>query len=92
MRRRKIFLPILELSHEQRNKEIRIRGLIPRYASGSIFHVQGFTKELESELRDFPRGLHDDIIDALSYQLQVADSPNISVGSSARVFLPMDDW
>lgn len=92
MRRRNTFLPILELSHEQKNKEIRIRGLIPRYASGSIFHVEGFSKELEEEERNFPRGLHDDILDALAYQLQVADAPNLAVGASAQIFLPVSDW
>lgn len=91
-RKRGVFLPIIELSHEQIKKEVRIRGLIPRYASGSIFHVKGQTDEMERELMDFPKGLHDDIIDALSYQLQVADSPSIAAGSIASVFLPVGDW
>ena len=34
------FLPIVELKHNQTAKEIRIRGLIPRYAAGSIRHLK----------------------------------------------------
>lgn len=90
-RKRGTFLPIFDVSHERKEKDIRIRGLIPRYASGSVFHIQGGTKELESELRDFPRGLTDDMVDALAMQLQVADNPNVAIGASLQVFLPNMD-
>lgn len=72
-RKRNTFLPIVELSHNQSAKEIRIRGLIPRYASGSVFHVEGSCKDLEEQMRSFPVGVHDDVIDAVAYQLQIAD-------------------
>lgn len=72
MRRRNTFLPIVELQHNQTQKETRIRGLIPRYESGSIFHIEGETKELEDELLRFPKAVHDDVMDALAYQLQIA--------------------
>lgn len=62
--RRNIFLPIVELSHNQTQKEIRIRGLIPRYAAGSVFHIEGQTKDLEEEMYQFPMGLKDDVLDA----------------------------
>jgi phage terminase large subunit-like protein len=71
MRKRGKFLPIVELEHKQQQKEIRIRGLIPRYASGSIFHIE--CKDLDEELITFPRGLNDDIADACAYQLQVSE-------------------
>lgn len=77
-RRRNIFLPIVELLHNQVGKEIRIRGLIPRYAAHSIFHVEGHTKDLEEEQFNFPNGMHDDVLDATAYQLQIADSPSYS--------------
>lgn len=77
-RKRNMFLPIVELKHNQVNKEIRIRGLIPRYASGSVFHVDGMCKELEEQMTTFPVGVHDDVLDAVAYQLQVADAPNVS--------------
>lgn len=46
-------------------KAMRIRGLIPFYANGQILHAQGLS-DLEGQLLEFPRGIHDDIIDALS--------------------------
>jgi len=75
MRKRNIFLPIVELQHHQTQKEIRIRGLIPRYESGSIFHIENECNDLEDELLSFPVGLNDDIIDAEAYQSQIAESP-----------------
>lgn len=72
-RKRGRFLPIVELKHNQTAKEIRIRSLIPRYAAGSIRHVQGQCAALELELAQFPNGLHDDCADAVAYQLQIAE-------------------
>ena len=72
-RRRGRYLPIVELKHNQTAKEIRIRGLIPRYAAGSIRHIKGQCSQLELELSQFPNGLNDDIADSLAYQLQIAD-------------------
>lgn len=73
MRRRNIYLPIVELK-ASRSKEERIEGLIPRYANGSIYHLTQcpYREELEEELMRFPRGKHDDVIDALAYGLQIA--------------------
>jgi hypothetical protein len=75
MRKRKTFLPIIELPHKGINKEIRIRGLIPRYASGSVFHITGYCDDLEEEQFTFPKGLTDDVLDAEAYQLQLAEQP-----------------
>ncbi len=47
-------------------KAMRIRGLIRYYANGQILHAPGLA-DLESQLLEFPRGIHDDIIDALAY-------------------------
>lgn len=73
-RKRGIFLPIVELDHKQTSKEIRVRGLIPRYASGSVFHIEHLCKDLEEQMAHFPVGVHDDVIDATAYQLQMADN------------------
>lgn len=70
-RKRNKFLPIVELHHNQTAKEIRIRSLIPRYASGSIRHVEGQCNALEEEQTDFPNGMHDDVLDATAYQSQL---------------------
>lgn len=87
-RRRNKFLPLVELSHSQRAKEIRIRGLIPRYASGSIKHVDGRCKDLEEEMFGFPFGTHDDVLDATAYQLQIADQPHQVHNQEVSVFIP----
>lgn len=87
-RRRNVFLPIVELSHNQTAKEIRIRGLIPRYASHSIYHIKDQCHDLEEEMFSFPMGLHDDVIDATAYQLQLADQPYQASVGMLTVSLP----
>jgi len=79
MRRRNTFFSVVELKHNnQTSKKLRIEGLQPRYEQGTIFHRQGdlMTAELEHELLHFPRGRHDDIIDALSFQLEILTVPS----------------
>lgn len=71
-RKRDKFLPIVELEHKGTAKEIRIRSVIPRYATGSVRHVRGKCDDLEEEQTQFPNGMHDDVIDALGYQDQLA--------------------
>ena len=78
-RRRRRFLPIVELKHGGTAKEIRIRGLIPRYAAGSIRHVMGRCEPLEEEQMQFPAGMKDDVIDAAAYQLQIVDMKKTGV-------------
>ena len=92
MRKRNIFLPIQELEHRQINKHIRIRGLIPRYESGSIFHIKGETIHLEDELLSFPQGLHDDILDSLAYQLQIAERPDEQNTSTNYIHIPTSEY
>lgn len=70
-RKRNVFLPIVELGHHQISKEIRIRSLIPRYASGSVFHIKDRCNDLEEEQTSFPFGTHDDVLDATAYQDQL---------------------
>jgi len=75
MRKRNTFLPIEPLKHQETAKEIRIRGLIPRYAARSIVHIKGECHALEEEMFTFPKGMTDDVIDATAYQLQIAQAP-----------------
>lgn len=75
MRNRDKFLPIVELQHNQTAKELRIRSLIPRYESASIFHIEGACADLEEEALTFPLGVHDDTLDATAYQVQLAEPP-----------------
>jgi predicted phage terminase large subunit-like protein len=73
MRRRNFFLPIVELKADRAKSE-RIEGLIPRYANGTIYHLQQcpYRAEMEDQLMRYPIAKHDDIIDALAYGLQIA--------------------
>ena len=75
MRKRGKFLNIKPLKHKQVAKETRIRGLIARYQSNSIFHIKGECNDLEDELLDFPKGVHDDVADSAAYQIQIANKP-----------------
>lgn len=78
MRRRSSWLPLQEVKSRNKSKEERIRGLAPLYEFGHIFHVKGCPQadELEYELVHFPRGKHDDVIDALATVLEFASPPN----------------
>ena len=76
MRKRNIYLNIIPLKHGGVKKEVRIRGLLPRYTSNSIFHIQGETQDLEGELLRFPISKNDDTMDSAAYQVQVAESPH----------------
>ncbi|MEJ6011428.1 terminase large subunit domain-containing protein [Novosphingobium aquae] len=73
-RERGIYLPIVPLKHNSTQKEVRVRGLIPPYAAGSIYHIEGECTELEFEQSAFPHGKHDDVVDAEAYQLQIVGS------------------
>lgn len=88
MQKRNVYFQIEEVKPStDQTKAARIRGLVPRYANGQIFHASHL-KDLEQELLEFPRGTHDDIIDALSYQVpfwkgiqstaQIDDAPYMS--------------
>jgi hypothetical protein len=72
-RMRQIFLPLMWLKHAGRSKEDRIRtGLLYRYETRSIFHLEGECKDLENELMRFPDAPHDDTSDAAAYQSDIA--------------------
>ncbi len=74
-RRRNKFPTIVPLKQPATQKEVRIRGLIPRYSSNSIFHIEGECYDLEAELKVFPKGSHDDVPDALAMQNEIAEPP-----------------
>lgn len=74
-RKRNVFLPVVEVQHQQVNKHTRIRGLLSRYESKSVFHIKGECGDLEEELLRFPKGVHDDVADSLAYQTQIAAAP-----------------
>ncbi len=83
-RKRDIFPNIEPLRHAQRDKHVRIRGLIPRYSSGSVYHIEKECNDLEKEMRTFPKGTYDDTLDALAYQNEIAETPVDQVARALR--------
>jgi len=75
MRKRSVFFSITPLKHKSTAKETRIRALVPRWENGAILLV-GANTELIDEMRAFPRAVHDDVLDSLAYQMQVAHRPH----------------
>lgn len=65
-RRRGINLPVTAVPRSgDKTKEMRILSLVPRFEWGTLF-LAGNQHDLEMELAQFPRGAHDDILDALA--------------------------
>ncbi len=81
MKIRGVFPRITPLKHNQTMKEVRIRGLIPRYSVGKIYHIVGEVADLEEEMLVFPKGANDDVIDSAAYQIQIAKPPVIALRS-----------
>lgn len=57
-------------------KAARIRSLIPFYANLRVYHAKGL-QALEAQLIEFPRGLHDDVIDSLAHQTKFWKNPHL---------------
>lgn len=74
MRKQQLFFTITPIKHNKINKAERIRGLIPRWESRSIFLI-GDSSELLDEMRTFPHGQHDDVLDSLAMQIHNAKVP-----------------
>lgn len=75
----KIFPVVVELKHEGKRKEDRIRGALQgRFQQGKIYFKSQSTDDtdkLKAQLYDFPKAKHDDLIDALAYIDQIAARP-----------------
>lgn len=86
MKKRNHFIPIKELKHADATKDNRIRGLEPRYETGSVFHCKSvpYTDNLEDELRRFNKGKNDDLIDALASQLELTFPPKTAERRTSR--------
>lgn len=70
MRRRQQNIKVAELRPNSRNKEARIKGLQPLFENHSVY-IKRTQIELLTELREFPYSAHDDLLDALSYILDL---------------------
>lgn len=72
-RKREQYFTIKEISSRTK-KEERIRGLLPLYEAGVVWHRQGFDVQYEKEALQFPRGKRDDRLDAMAMQLEAMKS------------------
>lgn len=68
-KRRGVSIPLKELK-ANRDKTLRINGLVPVVDKGELF-ISPRHVDLKNEMREFPYGKHDDIIDTLAYVIQV---------------------
>jgi len=60
-------LPAVKLDAD-RNKLARALSMAARYEAGAVYHMRGsWLDEYEAELVSFPRGTHDDQVDAAAY-------------------------
>lgn len=84
MRRRNVILPIKGITPPtDRTKQARILSLVPRFEWGHMFLNRGLT-DLEIELLQFPRGSHDDLIDALASIEYIYYPPDKKSGEIAK--------
>lgn len=75
MRKRNQIIPVQGLARgPDKTKEMRIRGLIPRFEWNRIFVKQGLT-DFEDEFSKFPKAPHDDLLDALSSIEEIVFKP-----------------
>lgn len=82
--KRNVFLPIKKLKHGGHAKVLRIRGIIPRYEAGRIYHIEGECTDLEAEALRFPTAAHDDVLDAAAYQEQIV-LPTVVTDANAEM-------
>lgn len=75
MKKRNKFPRVVALDHKQTMKETRIRGLIPWYESGQVWHIEGECKDLEEEELVFPKGTYDDCVDSAAYMPGFCEAP-----------------
>lgn len=75
-RKRNRFLPVIGIKTQDRSKELRIRSLLPRYLNAAVYHLEGACVDLEEQLLRFPKGVHDDVVDATAGMVDFAQPPN----------------
>lgn len=74
MKRDKKTIPVTGIKRSQVSKNTRILGLVPRFEWGRLLVAQGMV-DFEDEYGTFPRGNHDDILDALASLEEIVHYP-----------------
>ncbi len=90
MRRRNQIIPIQAVTYPtKKSKETRILSLVPRMEWGHLMFAQGMT-DFELELLQFPRGAHDDLIDALAGMEYISYAPDDKEPELVKPHSPAD--
>ena len=82
MRKRDVWLPLVELGNWKNSKEVRIRGLVPRVDMGAVFFLRDAEDDHEiliDEMMRFPKSAHDDALDALAMHQEIDVSAPLSL-------------
>lgn len=88
MRQTGIYFPITELKRNtNETKEFRVKAMEPFFREGKVL-LAPWMKSLEEELMTFPKGKHDDEIDALASQLDLL----VPGDSAADAGIPAGSW
>ncbi len=74
MKQKDVILPVKGVSRARISKQTRVLGLVPRFEWGRLLVSQGMV-DFEDEYNTFPRGNHDDILDALASIEEIAFKP-----------------
>ncbi len=73
-RKRNMILPVKGIRRSHVSKQTRILGLVPRFEWNRLKIAQGLL-DFEEEYATFPRGSHDDLLDALASIEEIAMVP-----------------
>jgi predicted phage terminase large subunit-like protein len=76
MREKNRHFGIQEIKHHIKSKQARIMSLQPRIESGSLLFHPTAHEDVIRQFCSFPRGQHDDMIDALASMLPAWDKPH----------------
>lgn len=72
MNRRGLSYTVVELKPRGgEKKDDRIRGLVPYYRQGLVFHNKAISGALEAQLLSFPKSKRKDVMDAFAYVVQL---------------------
>lgn len=84
-KKRSSHVPVMGIRPDNnKSKEMRILGLVPRFEFGRIFLSQGL-EDLEDELLKFPRAKHDDLLDSLAYMDQIVIVPTTKRSTNVKL-------
>lgn len=89
MQRRDHFIPLKGIMRLKASKEVRIMGLVPRFEYGSLLLWPGMM-DFEQEYHTFPRGTHDDILDALASIEEIVYYPEKEINKLEQPHSPHD--